>query len=1549
MRLWLPAPSAGTVAEGDIGDVVTATGTIAISDVDADDNPAFADTTVNGTYGSLALVGGSWTYTLDQATAQSLDAGDTVTDIVTLTASDGTVQNITITVNGTEDAPVVAGTFTGTVAEGDIGDVVTATGTIAISDVDSGDNPTFADTTVNGTYGSLALVGGNWTYTLDQAAAQSLDAGDTVTDTITLTASDGTVQNISITVNGTEDAPVVAGTFTGTVNEGDIGDVVTTTGTIAISDVDADDNPSFADTTVNGAYGSLTLVGGDWTYTLDQIAAQSLDAGDTVTDTITLAASDGTVQNITITVNGTEDAPVVAGTFSGTVIEGDIGDVVTATGTISISDVDADDNPTFADTSVNGTYGSLTLVGGNWTYTLDQATAQSLDNGDSVTDTLTLTASDGTVQNISITINGTEDAPVVAGAFTGTVTEADIGDVVTATGTIGIADVDAGDNPDFADTTVNGTFGSLTLIGGNWTYTLDQATAQSLDDGDTVTDIVTLTASDGSVQNIIITVNGTEDDPVVAGTFSGTVIEGDIGDVVTATGTISISDVDADDNPTFADTTVNGTYGSLILVGGNWTYTMDQAAAQSLDAGDTVTETITLTASDGIAQNIIIIVNGTEDTPVVAGTFSGTIAEGDIGDVVTATGTIAISDVDADDNPTFADTTVNSTYGSLALVGGNWTYTLDQATAQSLDAGDTVTDTITLTASDGTVQNITITVNGAEDAPIVVGTFTGIVAEGDIGDVVTATGTISISDVDADDNPTFADTTVNGTYGSLALVGGSWTYTLDQPTAQTLDSGDTVTDIITLTASDGTVQNITITVNGTEDTPVVAGTFSGTVNEGDIGDVVTATGTIGIADVDTGDNPSFADTTVNSTYGSLVLVGGAWTYTLDQTVVQSLDVGDTVTDTLAVTATDGTVQNITITINGTEDAPVVAGVFTGTVAEGDIGDVVTATGTITISDVDAGDNPVFSDTTVNGTYGSLALVGGTWTYTVNQASVQSLRGADIATDIITLTASDGTTQNITITITGSDDSLTISGVDSGATAEDAVFSAGGTLIASDADAGPTPTFAPQSGTPGTYGTFSIDDGGNWSYSLDNTAAQSLDDGDIATESFLVTANSADGDIATRVITVTVAGQEDAPVVAGTFTGTVAEGDIGDVVTATGTLSISDIDSGDNPTFADTTVNGTYGSLDLIGGSWTYTLDQAAAQSLDAGDTVTDTIALTASDGTVQNISITINGTEDAPVVAGTFAGTVAEGDIGDVVTATGTIAISDVDAGDNPTFADTTVNSTYGSLALVGGNWTYTLDQATAQSLDAGDTVTDTITLTASDGTVQNISITVNGTEDAPVVAGTFAGTVTEGDIGDVVTATGTISISDVDADDNPSFADTTVNGTYGSLALVGGNWTYTLDQATAQSLDAGDTVTDIVTLTASDGTVQNISITVNGTEDAPVVAGTFTGTVAEGDISDVVTATGTIAISDVDAGDNPTFADTTVSGTYGSLALVGGNWTYTLDQASAQSLDAGDTVTDTITLTASDGTVQNITITVNGTDDAPVVAGTFSRHRCRG
>ena len=138
------------------------------------------------------------------------------------------------------------------------------------------------------------------------------------------------------------------------------------------------------------------------------------------------------------------------------------------------------------------------------------------------------------------------------------------------------------------------------------------------------------------------------------------------------------------------------------------------------------------------------------------------MSEGNVGDApVTATGSIAISDVDGDDSPSFADvasTAGDNGFGAFELTGGTWTYTLDQSAVQDLDAGDVVNDTITFTATDGSTQVITVAITGMDDASVISGTVTGAVAEGNVGDApVTATGSIAISDVDGDDSPSFAD------------------------------------------------------------------------------------------------------------------------------------------------------------------------------------------------------------------------------------------------------------------------------------------------------------------------------------------------------------------------------------------------------------------------------------------------------------------------------------------------------------------------------------------------------------------------------------------------------------------------------------------------------------------------------------------------------------------------------------------------------------------------------------------------------------------------
>ena len=166
---------------------------------------------------------------------------------------------------------------------------------------------------------------------------------------------------------------------------------------------------------------------------------------------------------------------------------------------------------------------------------------------------------------------------------------------------------------------------------------------------------------------------------------------------------------------------------------------------------------------------------------------------------------------------------------------------------------------------------------------------------------------------------------------------------------------------------------------------------------------------------------------------------------------------------------------ITITITGTGDASVISGTVTGAVTEGDVGDPpVTATGTITISDVDDDDNPFFpnvASTPGDNAFGDFVLTSGTWTYTLNQAAVQNLDALDVVTDTITFTASDLSTQVITITITGTDEGVVILPPDPGPPPGPGPLPSPDPIDepVDDGDSDPGPTSLPPEGEPPTDG------------------------------------------------------------------------------------------------------------------------------------------------------------------------------------------------------------------------------------------------------------------------------------------------------------------------------------------------------------------------------------------------------------------------------------------------------------------------------------------------
>ncbi|HUV21707.1 MAG TPA: retention module-containing protein, partial [Gammaproteobacteria bacterium] len=434
---------------------LTSTGTLTSIDIDSPDN-TFTPSGTNGAIGNFSIdAAGVWNFTANSA-YDSLNVGDSVNETFNVTSVDGTPGTVQITIIGSNDGATVssdAQILTETDAP------LTSNGTLTSSDVDNADNA-FTPATLVGTIGTLAIdAAGVWNFTAN-SAFDSLNVGDSVNETFTVTSVDGTPSTVQITINGTNDAATVS-SESQTLSETDA--PITASGTLTSTDVDNIDN-AFTPATLVGTIGTLAIdAAGVWNFTANS-AFDSLNVGDSVNETFTVASVDGTPSSVQITINGTNDAATVS-SDSQTLSETDA--PITASGTLTSTDVDNIDNA-FTPASIVGTIGSLTIdPAGAWNFTANSA-FDSLNVGDSVNETFNVANVDGIPSTVQITINGTNDAATV-NSESQTLAETDL--PVTASGTLTSTDVDNADNA-FTPATIVGSIGTLTIdAAGAWNFT----------------------------------------------------------------------------------------------------------------------------------------------------------------------------------------------------------------------------------------------------------------------------------------------------------------------------------------------------------------------------------------------------------------------------------------------------------------------------------------------------------------------------------------------------------------------------------------------------------------------------------------------------------------------------------------------------------------------------------------------------------------------------------------------------------------------------------------------------------------------------------------------------------------------------------------------------------------------------------------------------------------------------------------------------------------------------------------------------------------------
>ncbi len=638
--------------------------------------------------------------------------------------------------------------------------------------------------------------------------------------------------------------------------------------------------------------------------------------------------------------------------------------------------------------------------------------------------TVTDDADNSNTATTIITVTDVNDAPeisVAAGdSATGSVTEDGIPN--TATGILTVSDTDSDDTATWS-VTGNGICGTMTMnaSSGQWTYTLDNSlpTTQSLAEGENVTDTFTATVMDSSgatdTETLTITVTGVNDAPeisVAAGDrATGSVTElvdghadENIGNL-TDSGTLTFTDPDLADEHTVTVTSAAGALGSLhanitdIATDDGtgqitWNYTVPDSALDSIPVREATTETFIVTVNDGNGgtdtQEITITLNGSNDVPTL---------QPDTGEVSkiqpVTTGNVLTNDTDVDGdsltvigvNGAAPGNTVTTRYGTIVLSeDGVWTYRANTANpaVSGLNDSQTLTDTITCTVDDShggtTTTTLTITINGYTPPPppepdhppvITGGNTTGSVTELPDGHAdentgnLTSTGLLSFADENLTDSHTVSVTEDNAGYlGTLtAFVSDdstwngtgdvTWNYTVPDSALDSMAVGETLTQIYTVTVNDGNggtdTQNVTITLNGVNDAPVISidagDSASGGVTEindnaaGENVNDLTSTGTLSFADMDFTDSHTVSITEDNTGYiGTLTASVSddstgdgtgdvTWNYTVNDSLLDSLGLNETLTQTYTVTVDDsngGTdTQNVTITLTGSNDAPII--------------------------------------------------------------------------------------------------------------------------------------------------------------------------------------------------------------------------------------------------------------------------------------------------------------------------------------------------------------------------------------------------------------------------------------------------------------------------------------------------------------------------------------------------------------------------------------------------------------------------------------------------
>ena len=982
----------------------------------------------------------------------------------------------------------------------------------------------------------------------------------------------------------------------------------------------------------------------DWSFAVNDADVDFLAEGQTLTQFYTLRVEDdlgaSATQVIEVTITGRNDGPVLevnvanGDTAAGGVTElidgapGENSETLTDDGTLTLLDVDLTDTHTVTAVPVGSGYrGTLNAtvtedstgdgVGKvTWTYSVNDADLEDLEEGQQLSQSYDVIVQDNQgathTQRVEITVTGSEDPiPNTPPEIT-----VESGDSVAAS----VSELSSNSAvPALQSTTTLGSSVPVPTNGGaGWTFGW-QFTVGTEDIS--VTELGGFLGGGTSAQVAIWQV-GSSSQPIVPVT------------------NISSSDPNSGGYHYASVQPVTLNSGGTYRIGQRFGFQSTTSFVGYAPAGDTALNSSALSGFEAYYTASLTPPTGIgyPNTPTsnLASSFASVGPTFQFRPVSSVSGTLSFTDAEVEDAHTVSSEADGTDYAgefSVAVTDaatgdGNgalaWAFDVSDADLDFLKDGENLDQIYTITITDDNngsdTEKVTVTLVGSNDSPESDGPLGKSYVTSNPSDTFSLLE--GVTDVDGDILSVTIDSTTPGEPIDGVTINGS-DVTVDPSAYDNLDAGQSEVITINYTVADPFGASIsrvaTITVQGLNDPPTVGDPIQLMFNEDDGQSSVDLLA--GASDPE-GDPLSIVVDSVTGNDAGVEVVGT--NANINPSAYDSLPAGGEETVVVNYRVLDGiqgneASQTATFIFTGENDAASISGATTGAMTE----DAAGASGVLSVSDVDQGENVFQPQSSVPGIYGVFSIdEQGSWTYT-RTSELNSMNEGDELTDSFQVSSADGTaTETVVVTITGENDAASISGATTGAMTEDAA-GASGVLNVSDVDDGEN-VFQPQSSVPGTYGVFSIDEQGNWTYTR-TSDLNSMNQGDELTDSFQVT--SADG-TAMETVVVTITGENDAASISGDPTRMMTE----DAAGASGVLSVSDVDEGENVFQPQNSVTGTYGVFSIDEqGSWTYT-KTSDLNFLKPGDELTDSFQVSSADGTaIETVVVTITGENDNPV------------------------------------------------------------------------------------------------------------------------------------------------------------------------------------------------------------------------------------------------------------------------------------------------------------------------------